>query len=327
MIKVLYEKELEYLFVSVELLSLQKQNSKTREIFDETFISERKRDYPILFEFYQGVIADISYQIFDFVLEYGVKNFSVKGYFDFLKSKTKTEFLTKFLREPEERIKLLIDSERECAYFYQQNMDIYKNYFVVDLLVQRTDVFLETYYYFVESLKVQSVERYLDYYNEELSEWKNKWDNELKSKEPLSFSEEILGKKFHHRGPYKDYYFMPSLFLPMKGCRWFEESQLLVLNILDQNNYRNEDVILEQLKTMSDKTRYKILLLLFKNEKMSGVKIAANLGLATSTVSHHMTELKGCGLVNEEPDGNTKYYSINTRIIRNCIKSLEAAFL
>lgn len=327
MTKVVYERELEYLFASVELLSPRNKDSKLKEVFDETFIREKERKFPILFEFYQSVCTEVAFQILDFIMEYGIENFSVKGYFDFLRKKSKTEFLSKFLRETEENVECIISSESECIYFYQRNKDIFKNYLVVDLIVRRTEIFLETYYDFVESLKIQSIEQYLYNNNEMLNEWKNKIDKELENKEPLIFSEEIMGKKFHNRGPYKAFYFMPSLFLPMKCCRWFEESQFLVVNIFRQSNEIQEEILLEQLKTLSDRTRYRILLLLQKNEKKSGVEIAANLRLATSTVSHHMAELKECGLVNEERDGNAKYYSINTRTMRNCIEALEKAFL
>lgn len=327
MTKVLYERELEYLFASVELLSPQNHNPKIKEIFNETFISEKEEAFPLLFEFYQGVSEDFSFQILAFILEYGIEKFSVNGYFEFLKSKSKAEFLSKFLRETEENVENFIKSERESISFYQRNKDVFKNYFVVDLIIHRTDMFLETYYAFVKSLKIQLTEQYLHNCNEVLDGWKNKLNYGLKNKDPLDFSEEIMGKKFYNRGPYKDFYFMPAFFLPVKCCRWFEEQQFLVLNISEENDYKQEEAVLEQLKTMSDKTRYKILMLLKKNESMSGVQIAASLKLAASTVSHHMTELKESGLVNEEPDGKMKYYSINNRAMKNFIEILEQAFL
>ena len=59
----------------------------------------------------------------------------------------------------------------------------------------------------------------------------------------------------------------------------------------------------------------------------NGIEIAEHMNLATSTVSHHMSQLRNSGLVHEEPAGNTKYYSLNTHCIKNCIETLEKTFL
>ncbi len=327
MINVLYKRELEYLFASVELLLPQNLNNKLSEVYDAIFVSEKEKEFLLLFEFYHNVSEEIAIQILDFLIEYDVERFSIEDYFMFLRNKTKSEFLSRFLRESEDVVKNMIASEKERIFFYQKNKNHFKNYFVVDLIVNRTDLFLETYLSFVHSLETNIAERYLQDNSVKLNMWIEKMTDELQKKAPLDFSEEIMGKKFHNRGPYKAYYFMPSLFLPMKCCRWYEERQFLVVNILCQSDEVEEEIILGQVKSLSDKTRYKILLLLQKNENLSGVKIATKLRLATSTVSHHMTELKECGLVNEERDGNTKYYSINTRTMKNCIETLEKAFL
>lgn len=86
-------------------------------------------------------------------------------------------------------------------------------------------------------------------------------------------------------------------------------------------------MISEALKMLSDKTRYQILVLLKEKKSMNGIEIAEQMKLAPSTVSHHMTHLKNSGLVHEEPAGNTKYYSINTHCMKNCIETLEKTFL
>jgi DNA-binding transcriptional ArsR family regulator len=135
-----------------------------------------------------------------------------------------------------------------------------------------------------------------------------------------------MGKNFHNRGPFENFYFMPAIFMPIRGCRWFEQHQILIFDAVSLGQQDNR-MIADALKMLSDKTRYQILVLLKAKKSMNGIEIAEQMKLATSTVSHHMTHLKNSGLIHEEPVGNTKYYSINRHSMKNCIETLEKTFL
>jgi DNA-binding transcriptional ArsR family regulator len=45
---------------------------------------------------------------------------------------------------------------------------------------------------------------------------------------------------------------------------------------------------------------------------MFGKELAKELGIGTSTVSHHLDQLRSIGLINEEREKSVKYFSINT---------------
>ncbi|MCO1602452.1 MULTISPECIES: autorepressor SdpR family transcription factor [Desulfosporosinus] len=70
----------------------------------------------------------------------------------------------------------------------------------------------------------------------------------------------------------------------------------------------------ESLKAMSDKTRREILNLL-KDGDMTAGDIAAHFSMTQATVSHHLSVLKGGGLVTDRRDGKYIFYELNTSVI------------
>jgi ArsR family transcriptional regulator, arsenate/arsenite/antimonite-responsive transcriptional repressor len=53
----------------------------------------------------------------------------------------------------------------------------------------------------------------------------------------------------------------------------------------------------------------------------------AQLGMIQSKVSYHMKELVEAGLVHEEQRGKWKYYTLNTKGIREYITAIEQQFM
>ena len=175
-------------------------------------------------------------------------------------------------------------------------------------------------------LRIEEAENYLDAYTREIQAWKVKMKEELRNANGLEYSESLMGKSFHNRGPYESFYFVPSIFMPIRCCRWFEKKQIMIFDAIRLGQQDNQ-MIADALKMLSDKTRFQILKLLKERKSMNGIEIAEQMKLAPSTVSHHMSHLKKSGLVHEEPAGNTKYYSINIHCMKNCIETLEKTFL
>ncbi len=66
-------------------------------------------------------------------------------------------------------------------------------------------------------------------------------------------------------------------------------------------------------KTIGDKTRIKLLIMLAANRTMSGQQLAEKLGVTPPTVSHHISKLKESSLIRERRDKNTIYYFINEK--------------
>ncbi|MDX5476274.1 MAG: metalloregulator ArsR/SmtB family transcription factor [Bacillaceae bacterium] len=66
-------------------------------------------------------------------------------------------------------------------------------------------------------------------------------------------------------------------------------------------------------KTLGDKTRIKLLILLSANGSMSGLQLAEKLAVTPPTVSHHISKLKESSLIRERRDKNTIYYFLNEK--------------
>lgn len=322
----LYEKELEYLLAAMELLSAFGVNSKIREVYDAVFVEQKRERYPLLFELFENMEKEYSIEWLEFLLDYDVKNFSIESFFRHIRSLSKEDFLSRLLQVPLSEVEKALVSETEQIAFYQKNKRGFKSYFVIEALFQKTDWVIESLEALVCELRTQEAEKYLDGYAREIETWKQKIKEALEQEDALAYSESLMGKSFHNRGPFEEFYFMPSIFMPMKCCRWFEKNQILIFDAIRLGQQDNR-MISDALKMLSDKTRYQILVLLKERKSMSGIEIAEQMKLAPSTVSHHMTHLKNSGLIHEEPAGNTKYYSINTHCMKNCIETLEKTFL
>jgi ArsR family transcriptional regulator len=59
-------------------------------------------------------------------------------------------------------------------------------------------------------------------------------------------------------------------------------------------------------------------------EELCGCKLAERLGLAPSTVSHHMAVLVDAGLVSARPDGKWVYYTLRRDALLRAARALEA---
>lgn len=322
----IYRRDIEYLLATLGILTPYDANRKIGEVYGETFIAELREKYALLFEFYDNLSKEYSTGIFEPMLEYDMNKFTLETYFQYMLDLPGEKFVSSFLGLKIEETRELLSSEKEQVLFYQRNREIFKSFFVVEVLFQKTDWLIKTYYEMAVSLRTEVAEKYLTENESYILPWEEKIMKGAAQEGPLQYSESIMGKSFRNRGPYLKFFFMPSLFIPMRCCRWFADNQILIFNVNKDDDLQSEQIA-EGLKMMSDKTRYKILVLLKEKKSLSGIEIAEYMGLATSTVSHHMTQLKNSGLVHEETVGNTKYYSINEYGIKNCISVLEKTFL
>lgn len=90
--------------------------------------------------------------------------------------------------------------------------------------------------------------------------------------------------------------------------------------------------IAEQLKTIGDPTRYRILEFLAapvssccsRDDGVCGCDLEAFLDLTQPTVSHHMKLLVEAGLVTAERRGRWVYYAIDPAALRSVATRLEA---
>jgi len=81
--------------------------------------------------------------------------------------------------------------------------------------------------------------------------------------------------------------------------------------------------LLQFFQVFSNESRLKIIGYLANGDKSVG-ELAELLDLKDPTVSHHLAELKGLGLVNVRADGNIRIYQLNARALEALSKDIFA---
>lgn len=79
--------------------------------------------------------------------------------------------------------------------------------------------------------------------------------------------------------------------------------------------------IVEFHKALGDLTRIRIIALL-QQGPLHGQAIAGKLGLKPPTITHHIAKLREVGLIKEQRDKNTIYFSLNTKILESSAKAI-----
>lgn len=87
----------------------------------------------------------------------------------------------------------------------------------------------------------------------------------------------------------------------------------------------DEETVINILKNLSDKTRFRILNLLKDNE-LYGLEIAEKVGITMATVSYHMNYLLASNLVKLEKVGQKGYYILRKDALKKSIQYLNDNF-
>lgn len=74
----------------------------------------------------------------------------------------------------------------------------------------------------------------------------------------------------------------------------------------------------ETMKALSDPTRRSILNLL-KQGSMTAGDIGENFEMTGATISHHLSQLKKAGLIQENREKNFIYYSLNASVLEEVL--------
>jgi ArsR family transcriptional regulator, arsenate/arsenite/antimonite-responsive transcriptional repressor len=74
-------------------------------------------------------------------------------------------------------------------------------------------------------------------------------------------------------------------------------------------------------KALSDPTRREILRLLSRGELTAG-ELASSFDMTKPSMSHHFTVLKEADLIFSRRDGQQIYYSLNTTVLEDVLRSL-----
>lgn len=137
-----------------------------------------------------------------------------------------------------------------------------------------------------------------------------KVSSELKCKIPLDVAQSIMGKKFKRVFDFNTYYFVPSYFYINRPMRTFNERIQVVIYPVHEMSKYDKSTLVKALKVLADDTRLEMIEKLAA-KPMYGKELAKELGLVTSTVSHHLEQLRSVGLIHEEREKSVKYFSIN----------------
>jgi DNA-binding transcriptional ArsR family regulator len=178
----------------------------------------------------------------------------------------------------------------------------------IRLVFERTEEFIDKLVDIFKALNEEVVEQLSkqDKYKEGIL----KVSSDLKSKIPLDVAQGIMGKKFKRVFNFNTYYFVPSYFYMNRPMRTFNEKiQILIYPVQEVNAY-NKDNLANALRIIGDNTRLEIIKKL-AIKPMYGKELAKELGLVTSTVSHHLEQLRSIGIINEEREKSVKFFSIN----------------
>lgn len=74
----------------------------------------------------------------------------------------------------------------------------------------------------------------------------------------------------------------------------------------------------ETMKALSDSTRREILNLL-KSGTMTAGDIASHFAMTGATISHHLSQLKKAGLIQEKRQKNYIYYTLNASVLEEVL--------
>lgn len=230
-----------------------------------------------------------------------------------LKNYTKSDFLYLLCGEEFSRseIGLLIEKFDSIQGIIANNKYLERyNCNSMRFIFERTDEFVDKLIDVFKILNKEVVELLVEetIYEDSIS----KVSLELKSKMPLDVAQGIMGKKFKRVFDFNTYYFIPSYFYGHQPMRTFNEKTQVVIYPLQEADGYNKNMLVNALKIIGDQTRLEII------EKLSvrpmyGKELANELGIVTSTVSHHLEQLRSIGLIHEEREKNTKYFSINRK--------------
>lgn len=151
------------------------------------------------------------------------------------------------------------------------------------------------------------------------------WQEGMKERHPLSFSQELMSKPFWNIADYEHYEFVPVYFISPYRMRLMDSKTMIYVHGLKRGN--NEDLstaeqLAEALKLLSDPNRLRILNMLYM-KPMYGKEIADATGLTTATVSHHLEALRQKGLINLEKVKQIKYFSANLNQVRTVFRQLD----
>ena len=310
-------------FIMIRMFGKNSNSNNFFNIYTEDFIKTLKDKY----RFAGEIISSLSgYEMLEFLLL--SNEFNDIGKFEsYIFDMDDVEFFYHFWGEyiGRDLIKSAIHEDEGLNRLYTKHDYICTNYLALTSLFYNRKLFLTEFFSCLKELYNDEFIKEYENLKQKIYEEYGNIENALTNIEPLEFSESIMGKTFKNRGPYKNFIFIPSYFIPKKAIRFFGKDQILIYSPGFKQFTQND--IIKILKIISDETRFKIIELLSENKSMMGKDLASILKLSTPTISHHIEQLKEAGFINEERVKNSKFYSINFDSVNKFINYLSSKLM
>jgi len=316
-----FSEDMELMLGVLNILEGEEKHQLCTKLYGEEYIGTLKKKYHFLVEI-AGTFNKFSINcILEHLLNYPLDNFHLSEFRDYILNLDTLQFLAQcFYFIDKEELEKAVKSDEGLEKFYLEHDDLFCSFLGLQSFIRQRKRYLEEFLEFSEELRTPGFQSEMEGLTDRIKEDLTKHQKALVKEEALEYSQKIMGKTFHNRGPYSKFLFSPSLLLPYRALRFFGKDQILFYT-LRPAPLENE-MMLKQLKTIADSTRLKIISLLNTKEPLRGLDIAQELSLAPSTVSHHMDQLKNAGIVNEEQEKNSKYYSISRNNVDELLRVL-----
>ena len=330
-----YLPALEPVWGVLSLLMSEPTHTLCSDIYGAEQISIWKRKYSFLFESYKAIENIAPVNMIDFLLDMPLEDMTLDKFQEKIFTMPSLEFLWRIMdmeyyseasKEVLER-SLTDDNALDRAYSWFD--DKCGSFLAFAAFVRQSRRFISDFFALAHELDNEDLRQIMLSLESKVEQMKSVTRAGIEEKGAFEFSESQMGKTFRNRGPYAEFIFLPSYLMPYKTCRFFHvkgnhKRQLLFATL--RTSYHTQTDTVKALKSIADNTRYQILALLAKEGTMRGFEIAKALSIATSTVSHHMEQLKECGLITEEPVKNSKYYGLNKQTARELVMEISKDF-
>lgn len=328
--------ELEPVWGAISLLSGETVHTLCTEIYGTEQIAAWKRKYNFLFETYTVISKHFNVNMLDYLLEMSLENISLDSLQKTVLSESSVDFVWRqmsldyFCKDAnKETLEKAMTDDAALDEAYGWIADHCESFLAFSAFVRQSRRFISEFFSLARDMQTPELEAALEKQASKIERLYQSVCQGAKTDDLLLFSQEMMGKTFRNRGPYSDFLFLPSYLIPLRACRFFDmdgdnKRQILFLT-LRQISRDWEDKV-KALKAIADPTRYQILTILAQEGPMRGMDIAKKVSVATSTISHHMEQMKDCGLVTEEPVKNSKYYGLSKQSAKALLDEIAKDF-
>ena len=328
--------ELEPVWGAISLLSGETVHTLCTEIYGTEQIVAWKRKYNFLFEIYAVITKHFNVNMLDYLLEMPLENISLDSLQNTVLSESSVDFVWRqlsldyFCKDAnKDTLEKAMTDDAALDEAYGWIADHCGSFLAFSAFVRQSRRLITEFFSLASEINTPELSAALEKQASKVERMYQSVCQGAKADDLLLFSQEMMGKTFRNRGPYSEFIFLPSYLLPMKACRFFDvdsdnKRQILFLTLREISRDREDKV--RALKAIADPTRYQILTILAQEGPMRGMDIAKKVSVATSTISHHMEQMRDCGLVTEEPVKNAKYYGLSKQSAKALLDEIASDF-